>query len=99
MIRTCPLCEAETTALECCGIDLTARRPWRMTRERIARVHAVARGQKGLDEETYRLRLLAVGVESSKQLTRPQFLALMQGLAKLPDRPRPGGGRGRADAR
>lgn len=99
MTRTCPLCESQTTALECCGLDLTARRPWRMTRERITRVHAVARGQKGLDEETYRLRLRAVGVESSKQLTQAQFRDLMQGLAKLPDRPTRPGGRGRADAR
>jgi len=96
-LRTCPICESRTSSTQCCGIDLASKRRWKMTAERIKYVHALAQGRKGLSDETYRLRLAAVGVESSLQLNRVQYLSLIQGLAKLPDKP---GYRGRrADAR
>ena len=56
-----------------------------MTKALVQRVHAVARGRKGLDEETYRLRVRAVGAETSKRFTREQYREFMRGLAKLPD--------------
>ena len=56
-----------------------------MTRARIRAVHVLARKRKGLDEETYRLRLRAVGVGSSLELSHTQFDALMRGLRALPD--------------
>ena len=52
----------------------------------VRQVHSVARRQKGLDEETYRLRLSAVGVESCKEFTRRQYQVFMGALARLPDR-------------
>ena len=59
-----------------------------MTKMLVRHVHIVARVQKGLDEETYKLRLRAVGAESSKNFTRVQYVEFMKGLAKLPDMPR-----------
>jgi hypothetical protein len=88
MPRECPLCGRHTSGGWCCGIDLTAARPWRMSPDRIRSVHVLAMGTKGLDEETYRLRLEAVGVTTSKDLDRAQFTALVQGLRALPDAPR-----------
>lgn len=85
--RTCPRCGVRTGAWNCCGIDLTVRRArWMMSPDLVRRVHAT-KAQKGLDEETYRLRLAAVGVESCKQLSRQQFGVFMAGLAALPDKP------------
>lgn len=76
-----------TGAGNCCGVDLTVRRrPWVMDNERIRLVH-VLKARKGLDDETYRLRLGAVGVDSCKQLSRGAFRTFLQGLAALPDRP------------
>lgn len=51
----------------------------------VRQVHAVARREKGLDDETYRLRLSAVGVESCKDFTRTQYQVFMGALARLPD--------------
>ena len=85
--RRCPLCQRLSALGNCCGIDLTARRrPWRMDKDKIRLVH-VLKARKGLDDDTYRLRLSAVGVESSKQLSRGQFRTFLQGLAALPDAP------------
>lgn len=85
--RRCPRCERATGATYCCGIDLTARRrPWRMTADKVRLVH-VLKARKGLDDDTYRLRLAAVGVDSCKQLSREAFRTFLQGLASLPDRP------------
>lgn len=85
--RTCPRCGRSTGAWNCCGIDLTVRRNrFVMTPPLVRRVHAL-KAQKGLDDETYRLRLAAVGVDSCKQLSRQQFGAFIRGLAALPDRP------------
>src|SRR5690349_20452343 len=83
--RRCPRCQCRTAGTWCCGLDLTARKRWTMTRERITHVHALALARKGLDSKTYRLRLRAVGVESSLHLARDQFERLVQGLLALPD--------------
>ncbi len=48
----------------------------------------LAHGQKGLDEETYRAHVRAVGCESTLDLTRPQHAALLQRLVALPDSPK-----------
>lgn len=85
MSHTCPVCQTAATSPWCCGIDLTAAAPWRMTPERIRAVHVLAMTTKGLDEETYRLRLGAVGVESCKQFTREQYHTFMGALRDLPD--------------
>lgn len=85
--RRCPRCERLTGASNCCGIDLTVRpRPWVMDKARIHLVHVV-KARKGLDDETYRLRLGAVGVDSCKQLSRRAFSTFLQGMAALPDAP------------
>lgn len=85
--RTCPRCGVRTGAWNCCGIDLTVRRaPWRMSPDLIRRVHAL-KAQKGLDDETYRLRLGAVGASSCKDLSRQSFGVFMAALSALPDRP------------
>lgn len=84
-LRVCPRCESATQNEWCCGLQLSNAAPWRMTGERVRHVHALAMGRKGLDEESYRLRLRAVGVESSKDLSRTQFDRLTQGLLALPD--------------
>ena len=55
--RRCPRCERLTPRSDCCGLDLTVRRKrFRMTAQLLALVHTTV-AQKGLDEETYRLRL------------------------------------------
>lgn len=70
-----------------CAFCLTSlkRRRFAMTKDRLKLVHALAR-QKGLDDETYRLRLGAVGVGSAKELKRDTFQTFMDGLKRLPDR-------------
>lgn len=71
----------------CCGLDFTVRRrPWRMDADKIKLVH-VLKARKGLDDDTYRLRLGAVGVTTSKALKREQFHTFLRGLAALPDVP------------
>ena len=85
--RQCPLCDRLTAATDCCGIDFSARRrPWRMDKDKIRLVH-VLKARKGLDDETYRLRLGAVGVASCKDLGRDAFRRFLRGLAALPDSP------------
>ena len=85
--KRCPRCERLTLLRNCCGVDLTVRRRrFKMTPELLRMVHATV-SRKGLDEETYRLRLGAVGVASSKQFNRGTFSRFMAELAKLPDAP------------
>lgn len=85
--RRCPRCERLTARSDCCGIDLTVRRRrFKMTPHLLKMVHATV-AQKGLDEETYRLRLGAVGVTSSKQFKRDTFSRFMAELSRLPDAP------------
>jgi hypothetical protein len=83
----CPRCDKLTAEPWCCGIDLRARKRWRMTRELVRMIHVLARSRKGLTEEEYRLRLAAVGVSTSLQLGRDQFYRLLDGLRALPDSP------------
>lgn len=86
MMRTCPLCNTRTARIECCGILLAQRVPFRMTKLLIRRVHAAV-AKKGLGEEIYRLRLGAVGVATCKDFSRDQYHAFMRALATLPDAP------------
>jgi hypothetical protein len=67
-----------------------------MSKALIRAVRRYAHGAKGLDQETYRLHLSAVGARHTNELTRHQHQALMERLRSLPDRPRPAsrGGRG-----
>lgn len=88
MTRACPRCGHRTAASNCCGIDLSAGRGWRMTPERIKAVRAIAHGHKGLDNDTYRLYLSRVGAQHTTELTREQFNDLLKGLARLPNVPR-----------
>lgn len=88
MMRTCPRCSTPTAARWCCGIDLLARKPWRMTRDRVRIIHVLALSRKGLTDEQYRLRLGAVGVDTSLALNCDQFHQLLDGLRALPDAPR-----------
>ncbi len=86
--RTCPRCECNTSATYCCGIDLTARRRWRLTPQVIRRVHVYALKVKGLSEEAYRLNLAALGLTSSTEIrTRATYVELMRRFARYPDAP------------
>lgn len=85
--HTCPRCRQPTAERWCCGIDLLARKRWRMTHDRVRMIHVLARARKGLTEEEYRLRLAAVGVSTSLKLGRDQFHRLLAGLRALPDSP------------
>lgn len=84
--RLCPHCLATTNAATCCGVTLAA--PFRMTAARITALRRYVHGRKGLDEDTYRLHLQAVGARSTTLLTRHQHEALLQRLGRLPDRDR-----------
>ncbi len=90
--RTCPRCARRTPDAYCCGIHLAE--PFRMTRQRVLALRRHAHGRKGLDEETYRLHLQAVGAASTLELDRAQYHAILVRLNALPDRER----EGRADA-
>lgn len=59
-----------------------------MTHDYVRMIHILARSRKGLTEEEYRMRLAAVGVQTSLKLSRDQFRALLDGLRALPDSPR-----------
>lgn len=86
--RRCPRCDRATASGYCCGVDLTVRRrPWRMDKDKIKLVH-ILKARKGLDEETYRLRLGVVGVQSCKDLGREAFRQFLRGMAALPDSPK-----------
>lgn len=84
-MRACPRCGCKTRASECCGIILSQRVRWRMTKLLVRRVQIAARLEKGLSEEVYRLRVAAVGAESCKKFTRTQYHTFMRELAKLPN--------------
>ena len=88
MLRICPLCGTTTTRTDCCGIDLTVSpRRFRMSPYLVKLVHTIA-ARKGLDDETYRMRLQAVGVDTCKALDLDRFKRFMVGLNTLPDCPR-----------
>lgn len=63
-------------------------RPFTMTPILIGALRRFAHGRKGLDEDTYRLHLRAVGAHSTRQLTRDQHRALLDRLGGLPDVPK-----------
>lgn len=84
-IRTCPRCGTNTNARDCCGVVLST--PFRMTASMVTAVRRFAHGAKGLDEDTYRLHLKAVGVSSTLHLNRDQYHALLARLRKLPSAP------------
>ncbi|MFZ6696787.1 hypothetical protein ACO0J1_13555 [Stenotrophomonas acidaminiphila] len=58
---------------------------FRVSTPMVKALRRLAHGQKGLDEETYRAHVRAVGCESTLDLTRPQHAALLQRLIALPD--------------
>lgn len=92
--RQCPRCGFwYPKAITYCPTDQVKlgrrRKPrWEMTPERIKRVHAIARGRKGLSEEDYRLRLKHYGIDSCKQMDERTFKRFMHELKALPDQPR-----------
>lgn len=59
----------------------------RISTNMVKAIRAYAHGRKGLDEETYRMHLQAVGVDSTLQLTRAKRQQLIERLRKLPDSP------------
>ena len=85
--RQCARCGRLNKAAErqcvSCGTWLV-KRPWRMTKDRIKLVHALAR-QKGLDEEFYRLRLQRIGVDSCKEMRKADFERFVREVRALPD--------------
>lgn len=87
MSRQCPVCGTSTSSSSCCGVRLNA--PFRMTRARVRALRAYVHGRKGLDDDTYRLHLAAVGADSTLHLTARSYNALLARLRPLPDRPRP----------
>lgn len=50
----------------------------------------LAHGRKGLDQETYRLHLRAVGAYSTSELSKSQQQQLLDRLLALPDKGRGG---------
>lgn len=83
--RLCPICRDATDALYCCGMRLG--RPFSMSRDRISALRRYVHGRKGLDQDTYRMHLHAVGATSTSLLTRAQHDALLERLRALPDMP------------
>lgn len=85
LLRTCPLCRHRSNLERCCGVALAM--PFRMSANRVRALRAYVHGRKGLDDDTYRLHLGAVGARSTLELNREQHDALMKRLAALPDAP------------
>lgn len=67
-----------------CMTQITAT-PWRMDKVRIQALHVLALKQKGLDYETYKLNLGAVGVATCKALNQSQYSELIERFRRLPD--------------
>lgn len=92
--RQCPRCATDNAIYKnaCveCYTPLRSKR-FHMDKQRIKYVHVLAR-QKGLDDETYRLRLQSVGVKTCKALKRDNYFKFVAGMKKLPDAPRAGHG-------
>jgi hypothetical protein len=64
---------------------------YRISKPFIIALRRLAHGRKGLDEDTYRMHVRAVGAESTTELTREQHQALVKRLVALPDKPKPQG--------
>jgi hypothetical protein len=69
---------------------------FRISPAMVKALRRLAHGQKGLDEDTYRAHVRAVGCESTLDLTRRQHAALLQRLVALPDSPKARGNARRA---
>ena len=85
-MNQCPRCGHQTRNLTCCGETLRRRR-WVLTKDRIRLLRVLAHSRKGLSKEDYRLRLGAVGVESTLDLDRERYVRFIVELRKLPDAP------------
>lgn len=85
-LAVCMVCGQDTREPTCCG-ERVNRGPFRMTKLRVRALRAFAHGRKGLDADTYRMRLEAVGVRSTLELNADQYHRLMLGLRSLPDAP------------
>lgn len=85
-MNQCPRCGSESSQRMCCG-EVLHRRRWKMTKERVRALRVLAHAQKGLDKETYRLRLQAIGVDSTLDLSREQYVQFIVGLRALPNAP------------
>lgn len=86
-IRQCPHCGVRSRRINCCGLILSERRRWRMSAAMVRHVQIFAKARKGLDEDTYRMNLAAVGASSTTKLTRTQHTELMKRLGRYPDSP------------
>jgi len=78
------------------GREAPAMTDFKISPAMVKALRRLAHGQKGLDEETYRAHVRAVGCESTLDLTRPQHAALLQRLVALPDSPKVRGNARRA---
>lgn len=67
-----------------CSSDLVVPR-FSMTPRLVRLVHVVARVQKGLTDEEYRLNLQALGLESCKQMKKQHYKDFMRRMDRLPD--------------
>lgn len=86
--RPCPRCRTLTSRKRCPVCNASLRPPkWQLTAARIRSLRALAHSRKGLDDETYHLRLQAVGVTSTTDLTRELYYRVLAGLRALPDAP------------
>lgn len=61
---------------------------FRISKPLIKALRRLAHGQKGIDADTYRDHVRAVGCESTLDLNREQHQALLQRLLALPDKER-----------
>lgn len=87
--RQCPRCRSTIRSRKrcsVCNVSLVKTR-WQLTPARIRGLRAIAHGRKGLDEETYHLRLNALGLTTTKDLTQDLYYQFRRGLLSLPDRP------------
>lgn len=62
-------------------------RDFHISKPLVKALRRLAHGQKGLDEESYRAHVRAVGCESTLDLSRVQHQALLKRLLALPDVP------------
>ena len=87
-LRQCPHCGTKSRRINCCGVILAERRRWRMTKAMVRHIQIFARARKGLDDDSYRANLTAVGADSTTKLTRAQHHELMLRLGRYPDSPK-----------
>lgn len=83
--RQCPRCGTKTQRVSCCGERLPDG--WHMNPRAWSALRHLAFNRKGLDGDTFRLQLHAVGALKAKSLTLLQFNDLVARLNQLPDRP------------